>query len=65
MGGRQFEAWQHTQLLIDVVPGCGAWLLAQGALLDVRFLTRSRVSDPAERAWLDRLRARLSARRWS
>ena len=24
IGGQQFEAWQHTQLLIDVVPGCGA-----------------------------------------
>jgi uncharacterized protein (DUF779 family) len=24
IGGRQFEVWQHTQLLIDVVPGCGA-----------------------------------------
>ena len=52
IGGRQFEAWQHTQLLIDVVPGCGAGFSLE-APLGVRFLTRSRVFDPAEQAWLD------------
>jgi uncharacterized protein (DUF779 family) len=52
IGGRQFEVWQHTQLLIDVVPGCGAGFSLE-APLGVRFLTRSRVFDPAEQAWLD------------
>jgi uncharacterized protein (DUF779 family) len=52
IGGRQFEAWQHTQLLIDVVRGCGAGFSLE-APLGVRFLTRSRVFDPAEQAWLD------------
>jgi uncharacterized protein (DUF779 family) len=51
IGGRQFEVWQHTQLLIDVVPGCGAGFSLE-APLGVRFLTRSRVFDPAEQAWL-------------
>jgi hypothetical protein len=52
IGGQQFEAWQHTQLLIDVVPGCGSGFSLE-APLGVRFLTRSRVFDPGERAWLD------------
>jgi uncharacterized protein (DUF779 family) len=52
IGGRQFEAWQHTQLLIDVVRGCGAGFSLE-APLGVRFLTRSRVFDPAEQAWPD------------
>jgi hypothetical protein len=52
IGGQQFEAWQHTQLLIDVVPGCGSGFSLE-APLGVRFLTRSRVFDPQERKWLD------------
>jgi uncharacterized protein len=52
MGAEQFELWRHTQLLIDVVPGRGAGFSLE-APLGVRFLTRSRVFDPAERAWLD------------
>lgn len=52
MGGQQFEAWQHTQLLIDVVPGRGGGFSLE-APLGVRFLTRSRVFDERERAWLD------------
>jgi uncharacterized protein (DUF779 family) len=39
-------------LLIDVVPGRGSGFSLE-APLGVRFLTRSRVFDPAERAWLD------------
>ena len=31
IGGHQFEVWQHTQLLIDVVPGLRLRLLARGA----------------------------------
>jgi uncharacterized protein (DUF779 family) len=52
IGALQFEAWQHTQLLIDVVPGRGGGFSLE-APLGVRFLTRSRVFDEAERRWLD------------
>jgi uncharacterized protein (DUF779 family) len=53
IGGLQYQAWQHTQLLIDVVPGCGSGFSLE-APLGVRFLTRSRVFDPQERTWLER-----------
>jgi uncharacterized protein len=52
IGGQQFQVWQHTQLLIDVVPGCGSGFSLE-APMGVRFLTRSRVFDPDERAWLE------------
>jgi len=52
IGGRQYEAWRHTQLVIDVVPGRGSGFSLE-APLGVRFLTRSRVFAPEERAWLD------------
>jgi uncharacterized protein (DUF779 family) len=52
IGGLQFEAWRHTQLLIDVVTGRGSGFSLE-APLGVRFLTRSRVFDATERAWLD------------
>jgi uncharacterized protein len=52
IGGHQFPAWSHTQLLIDVVPGRGSGFSLE-APLGVRFLTRSRVFDPTEKAWLD------------
>lgn len=52
IGAQQFEVWRHTQLLIDVVPGCGSGFSLE-APLGVRFLTRSRVFDAAEQAWLD------------
>jgi uncharacterized protein (DUF779 family) len=52
IGGLQFEAWQHTQLLIDVVPGRGSGFSLE-APLGVRFLTRSRVFDEAEQRWLE------------
>jgi uncharacterized protein (DUF779 family) len=51
IGGHQFEVWQHTQLLIDVVPGRGGGFSLE-APLGVRFLTRSRVFDATEQAWL-------------
>lgn len=51
IGGQQYEVWQHTQLLIDVVPGRGGGFSLE-APLGVRFLTRSRVFDPGEQAWL-------------
>jgi uncharacterized protein (DUF779 family) len=52
IGGQQFEVWQHTRLLIDVVPGCGSGFSLE-APLGVRFLTRSRVFDAAEQRWLE------------
>jgi uncharacterized protein len=52
IGALQYELWRHTQLLIDVVPGRGAGFSLE-APLGVRFLTRSRVFDLAEQAWLD------------
>ena len=52
IGGQQYDVWQHTQLLIDVVPGRGSGFSLE-APLGVRFLTRSRVFDPDEQAWLD------------
>lgn len=42
IGRQQFERWQHTQLIIDVVPGRGAGFSVE-APRGVRFLTRSRV----------------------
>jgi uncharacterized protein (DUF779 family) len=52
ISGSQYALWKHTQLLIDVVPGRGAGFSVE-APEGVRFLTRSRVFDPAERAWLE------------
>jgi uncharacterized protein len=52
IGGQQYQAWKHTQLLIDLVPGCGAGFSLE-APLGVRFLTRSRVFQPEEQAWLE------------
>ncbi|MCR6629979.1 MAG: DUF779 domain-containing protein [Magnetospirillum sp.] len=52
MGGQQFTYWQHTQLIIDVVPGRGASFsleIPEG----VRFLTRSRVFSDTEVAELE------------
>jgi uncharacterized protein len=51
MGAAQFEYWQHTQLIIDVVPGRGSGFSAE-APKGVRFLTRSRVFSDDEVAEL-------------
>lgn len=52
ISAQQFATWRHTQLVLDVVPGRGA-----GFSLDapegLRFLTRSRVFNPAEVRALD------------
>jgi uncharacterized protein len=53
MGKSQFEYWQHTHLIIDVVPGRGSGFSVE-APEGVRFLTRSRVFSDAE---LDALEA--------
>jgi uncharacterized protein (DUF779 family) len=51
IGAAQFEYWQHTQLIIDVVPGRGAGFSLE-APEGVRFLTRSRVFTDEEAAEL-------------
>ncbi len=51
ISGQQFEAWKHTQLVLDVVPGRGAGFSVEGPE-GVRFLTRSRVFNEAEEAAL-------------
>ncbi len=53
IGGPQFEYWQHTHLVIDVVPGRGAGFSLE-APEGVRFLTRSRVFTDAEIEELER-----------
>jgi uncharacterized protein len=52
MGRSQFEYWQHTQLIIDVVPGRGSGFSVE-APEGVRFLTRSRVFTDTEYEALD------------
>ncbi|MCK0209295.1 DUF779 domain-containing protein [Starkeya koreensis] len=51
MSPSQFEYWQHTQLIIDVVPGRGGMFSLENGR-DQRFLTRSRLFAEDE---LDRL----------
>ena len=51
IGAAQFEYWEHTQLLFDVVPGRGSGFSVE-APEGVRFLTRSRVFTDAEIAEL-------------
>lgn len=47
IGGRQFDRWRHTQLILDAVPGRGAGFSLE-APEGQRFLTRSRVFTPDE-----------------
>ena len=47
----QFEYWKHTQLIIDVVDGCGGMFSLEGPE-GKRFLTRSRLFTDAEWAAL-------------
>ncbi|MFT3768048.1 MAG: DUF779 domain-containing protein [Minicystis sp.] len=47
IGGQQFAYWQHTQLVIDAVPGRGSGFSVESPR-GMRFLTRSRVFDGAE-----------------
>ena len=54
IGGPQFAYWQHTQLIIDVVPGRGGMFSLEGPQ-GLRFLTRSRLFTDAELAWLEQL----------
>jgi uncharacterized protein (DUF779 family) len=52
IGKSQFEYWQHTHLIIDVVPGRGSGFSVESPE-GVRFLTRSRVFTEAEKVELD------------
>ena len=52
MGKSQFEYWQHTHLIIDVVPGRGSGFSVE-APEGVRFLTRSRLFSEVEYDVLD------------
>ena len=47
----QFEYWEHTQLIIDVVPGRGGMFSIEGPT-GQRFLTRSRLYTDDEWALL-------------
>ncbi|MGH8777601.1 DUF779 domain-containing protein [Paraburkholderia sp.] len=52
MSESQFEYWQHTQLIIDAVPGNGGMFSLERPT-GLRFLTRSRLFEDAENAWLE------------
>jgi uncharacterized protein (DUF779 family) len=47
MSASQFAYWQHTKLIIDVVPGRGGMFSLENGE-GVRFLTRSRMYTPDE-----------------
>ena len=47
MSASQFEYWKYTHLTIDVVPGRGSGFSVESPT-GMRFLTRSRMLDPAE-----------------
>jgi uncharacterized protein (DUF779 family) len=47
ISGPQFEAWKHTQLIIDVVPGRGSGFSLE-APEGMRFLSRARAFTAAE-----------------
>ncbi len=47
ISGPQFEAWKHTQLVIDVVPGRGGGFSVE-APEGMRFLSRGRAFTDAE-----------------
>ncbi|OBG71063.1 hypothetical protein A5700_12835 [Mycobacterium sp. E1214] len=51
ISGPQYQAWKHTQLVIDVVPGRGGGFSLE-APDGVRFLSRGRVFTEEERAAL-------------
>jgi uncharacterized protein (DUF779 family) len=49
IGRAQGQAWGHTQLILDVVPGRGGMFSLDNGR-EVRFLTRGRVFTAAEQA---------------
>jgi hypothetical protein len=56
IGAEQFEYWQHTQLIIDVVPGMGGMFSLDNGT-GRRFLTRSRLYTEEESARLEQKRS--------
>ncbi|MDI9916398.1 DUF779 domain-containing protein [Rhodococcus sp. IEGM 1379] len=52
ISGSQFEAWKHTQLVLDVVPGRGGGFSLE-APEGYRFLSRARAFTPEENASLN------------
>ena len=52
MSESQFEYWQHTQLIIDAMPGNGGMFSLERPT-GLRFLTRSRLFNDTENAWLE------------
>jgi uncharacterized protein (DUF779 family) len=60
IGAAQFEYWQHTHLIIDVVPGRGGMFSLEGPE-GVRFLTRSRLYTDEESRQLERQPPRPAA----
>ena len=52
MSESQFEYWKNTQLIIDVVPGNGGMFSLERPT-GLRFLTRSRLFQDDENAWLE------------
>jgi uncharacterized protein (DUF779 family) len=52
MSESQYAYWQHTQLIIDCVPGNGGMFSLERPT-GLRFLTRSRLFEDAESSWLD------------
>jgi uncharacterized protein (DUF779 family) len=52
IGAAQFEYWQHTHLIIDVVPGRGGMFSLEGPE-GLRFLTRSRLYTDDESRQLE------------
>ena len=52
MSESQFEYWEHTQLIIDAVPGTGGMFSLERPT-GLRFLTRSRLYEDDESAWLE------------
>ena len=51
MSAEQFDYWQHTKLVIDVVPGRGGMFSLENSE-GVRFLTRSELFSQDEQARL-------------
>jgi len=54
----QFEAWKHTQLIIDVVPGRGGMFSLDNGR-EKRFLTRSRLFGGGEACAVSDVKARV------
>lgn len=52
MSESQFEYWEHTQIIVDAVPGNGGMFSLERPT-GLRFLSRSRLYDDAESAWLE------------